>query len=234
MKALLLSNSTNYGEEYLSKGKDVIARFVGDRKRILFIPYAGVTVSYDDYTNKVSEVLTPFDIEVVGIHQFDNAREAVENADVIAVGGGNTFRLLEQLYVNELVDAIQQRVADGALYIGWSAGSNVAGETICTTNDMPIVEPLSFRSLGLIPYQINPHYTEATVANHGGESRKARLLEYIALNDSDVLCLPEGTWLEVSGDEIQYVGAENMTVYQHPDKVISMSQNDTKDYFKKD
>ena len=234
MKALLLSNSTNYGEAYLSRGKDVIATFVGEKKRILFIPYAGVTISYDEYTNKVQDVLEPFGIEVVGIHQFDNAREAVESADVIAVGGGNTFRLLEQLYVQELVDAIQQRVKEGAYYIGWSAGSNIAGTTICTTNDMPIVEPLSFRSIGLIPYQINPHYTEASVANHGGETRKARLLEYVALTDSDVVCLPEGTWLELSKNGIAYFGGEGMTVYQNPDRVICLNQEETIEYFKKD
>ena len=214
MEALLLSNSTNFGNQYMEHAHEVIAQFLGDVKEVLFVPYAGVTVTYDAYTATVQQALKQHDIRVISIHQVEDPSEAIKRAKAIAVGGGNTFRLVEQLYANNVMQAIYDAVQNGAKYIGWSAGSNVAGPTLCTTNDMPIVEPPSFSCLNLVPFQINPHYSEATIPNHGGESRVARIQEYVTINSRDVVCLPEGSWLEISGDKIGYFGNDAMKVYR--------------------
>ena len=225
MNLLLLSNSTNYGASYLAHAKSVIADFLGDVKEVLFIPYAGVTIGYEEYTQKVDEALSPFGIRVKAISSFEDPLEAVRNANSIAVGGGNTFRLLQQLYNNDLVVAIQNKVRNGCPYIGWSAGSNVAGPSICTTNDMPIVEPRSFNALNLFPFQINPHYSEAVIPNHGGESRRARIEEYIVLNETPVVCLPEGSWVAASQAGYSFKGGDEMTVYKSPNirEVLTVS-----------
>ena len=205
---LLLSNSTLPGSPYLQWALSDLSEFLsGDRRQMVFIPYAGVTVSYDEYTQRVNDALEGIDKSVRGIHTFENPRKALESADGILVGGGNTFELLRQLYENELMDEIRKCVSRGVPYVGWSAGSNVAGASIGTTNDMPISFPESFDALGLVPYQINPHYTEATLPNHGGESRLQRLMEFLEKNQgSEVYCLPEGTYLRVENGKTQYSG----------------------------
>ncbi|MCB9262784.1 MAG: dipeptidase PepE [Flavobacteriales bacterium] len=230
MNLLLLSNSTNYGEPYLNHAKTIIDQFVQGNKKILFVPYAGVTISYDEYTQKVRTTLAEFGIEVVGIHTLENKVEAIQNADVIAVGGGNTFRLLQMLYDLELIEPIKKAVKHGAIYIGWSAGSNIAGKTICTTNDMPIVEPKSFNALNLIPFQINPHYSEKTIPNHGGESRMDRLKEFILLSKTEVICLPEGSYLEMNNIGLSYVGNEDMKIYQHPNNIKTFNEKQANQY----
>jgi dipeptidase E len=232
MNALLLSNSTNFGQSYMSHAKQVVADFLGTKKQVLFIPYAGVTVSYDAYTETVQKALGDHGIQVVGIHTCDNPLEAIQNAEAIVIGGGNTFRLLQQLQEKQLLDPIRESVQHGIPYVGWSAGSNVAGPTLCTTNDMPIVEPSSFECLNLVPYQINPHYSEGTIANHGGESRKARLMEYITLNHTDVICLPESSWLKIQNGQTTYHGLGTMKVYRHPDEVLDFESNVADSYFK--
>jgi len=139
----------------------------------------------------------------------------VENAELIAVGGGNTFRLLEQLYEKELMDLLRLRVKEGVRYVGWSAGSNMAGLSIRTTNDMPIVEPESFDALALLPFQINPHYTEATIPDHGGETRAQRLGEFLELNKTTkVVALPEGTALQLKEGELSLLG-ERMKLFSY-------------------
>lgn len=174
----------------------VLGSFLKNCSNIVFVPYAGVTVSWDDYEKKVQQVLSALSLEVRSVHHLQDPAKAIENADAILVGGGNTFRLLQLLQQNKLITAIRERVESGVRYVGWSAGSNVAGKTICTTNDMPIVQPESFNALGLVPFQINPHFTEARLPNHGGETRTDRLKEYLELNrEGRVVCLPEGTWL---------------------------------------
>lgn len=208
MNLLLLSNSTIPGQPYLDWPKRIISRFLGEHKKALFIPYAAVTFSYDEYEAMVKKALSEVGVEVTSIHHFDNAEAAVISAEAILVGGGNSFKLLEQLYTNNIVEAIRKKVDENTPYIGWSAGSNVACKTIKTTNDMPIVEPPTFDALQLIDLQINPHYTEQTIAGHGGESRLERLLEYSAINTTPVLCLPEGTALKVEGDEWSLISSE--------------------------
>jgi dipeptidase E len=232
MDALLLSNSTNFGASYMEHAKDAIAAFLGDIKEILFVPYAGVTVSYDDYTKTVQKALAIHDIKVLGIHSVTNPQEAIKQAKAIAIGGGNTFRLVERLQNLKLMELIHDEVNSGTAFIGWSAGSNVAGPTLCTTNDMPIIEPPSFQCLGLVPYQINPHYSEATIANHGGESRKARLMEYITLSQTDVVCLPEGSWINIDKGVSSYHGEQPMKVYRGPNQVLYFEPTEANSYFK--
>jgi dipeptidase E len=208
VRLLLLSNSTNYGEEYMQWCKSTIAFFLGKATgKLIFIPYAAVGFSYDEYTAKVNKALAHHSLEVNGIHTFKNKSEALENASAILVGGGNTFHLLKKLQEHKLDEVIQHTIKKGTPYVGWSAGSNITSPTICTTNDMPIVEPLSFNALKLVPYQINPHYTEATIENHGGESRKQRLFEYLAANPKQrVVCLPESSYLLVEDENHLYQG----------------------------
>jgi dipeptidase E len=145
---------------------------------------------------------------VKGIHRFDDPVKAIQEAEAILVGGGNTFHLLRELYQNKLMDVIRERTKAGVPYIGWSAGSNVACQSIRTTNDMPIVEPSSFDALQLVPIQINPHYTEQTIEGHGGESRLQRLQEYASINEVPVLCLPEGCALKRDGEHYKLISSE--------------------------
>jgi dipeptidase E len=220
MELLLLSNSTNYGQSYMEHAKKEVQSFLKSADNIVFIPYAGVTIDYNTYTAKVKGSLPELADKIRGIHTFDHPRDAIKNADAVAVGGGNTFHLLHELYRHDLIDLIKEKVASGMKYVGWSAGSNVAGLTICTTNDMPIIEPPSFRALQLIPFQINPHYTEESIPNHGGETRADRILEYVKLpTSSEVLCLPEGTWIRRTGEEYILGNSAEIKVFSHPDKV---------------
>lgn len=207
-RLLLLSNSTNYGEEYLRWPLSVIRDFLGARiRRVLFIPFAGVRMTYDDYAERVRGRFLEIGYELDSIHEARDAREAVEAAEVLAVGGGNTFHLLRGLYEANVLEAIAARVQGGMPYVGWSAGSNVASPTIRTTNDMPIVEPPSFKALSLVPFQINPHYTDERIPNHNGETREERLLEFAEANPGVyVVGLREGSALRIEGGEITLLG----------------------------
>ncbi len=215
-RLLLLSNSTNFGEEYLEYPQSAIQSFLGKEvKEVLFVPYAAVGFSYDDYTAKVVAPLEKIGYQVTGIHTTDDPKQAVQDAEVLAIGGGNTFALLDLLYQHDLLEVIRERVGRGMPFMGWSAGSNVAGTTISTTNDMPIVEPPSFKALNLVPFQINPHYTEATLPNYGGETRKDRINEYIAINPNmKVIGVPEGNILEVINDQVRLIGDGEVKVFE--------------------
>ncbi|BDD10144.1 peptidase E [Fulvitalea axinellae] len=223
-KLLLLSNSTNPGEDYLDWPKDYLADFMsGEFKNIVFVPYAGITISYDEYTERLNGALGKIGLKATGIHEATDPVKAIQNADAIFVGGGNTFELLSQLYKNKLVEPIREKLNSGTPYVGWSAGSNMACPTVKTTNDMPITFPPSFDALSLIPFQINPHYTEATLPNHGGETRKMRLAEYLEINqDSTVVCLPEGTLLHVEGETMVYKGKKEGKVltYGNEERIL--------------
>ena len=208
MQLLLLSNSTNYGESYMQWCKSTIASFVKDNSQnIVFISYAAASFPFTEYSDKVNEALQEVNLQVKGIESFENPKEAILNASAIFVGGGNTFHLIKLLQDNNLVDAIREKVLKGTPYVGWSAGSNIASPSICTTNDMPIVEPQSFNALNLIPLQINPHYTEETLPNHGGETRKQRLQEFLFVNrKSKVVCIPEAAYLTLNNGKLSYSG----------------------------
>ena len=217
MDLLLLSNSTNFGEEYLSYPRHAIKDFLGNtRDNIIFIPYAGVTFSWDDYTDKVNVAMAEIGVKVSGVHSSDIPVKSIKEAEAIMVGGGNSFNLLSELYKNDLVKAIQEKVSSGTPYIGWSAGSNMACPTLKTTNDMPIVEPPSFEALNLIPFQINPHYTEAVIPNHGGESRELRIMEFIEANkEMLVLGLPEGMIIQLKNGRYDLIGGKKVKIFKY-------------------
>ncbi len=234
MKLLLISNSTNFGEPYLAWCQTQIEFFcqqnnVGAKSNIVFIPFAGVNIagnaypkSYDAYEQRVKNAFLKWGFENINsIHKATNKIEAIQNADCIIVGGGNTFHLVAELHNFDLINAIAEKVKNGTPYIGWSAGSNVACPTLCTTNDMPIVEPKSFKALNLVPFQINPHYLDPTpeidkMIKHGGETRQDRLNEYLAVNqNTTVVGLREACALWVDGQKMLLRGGKKMIIFHY-------------------
>ena len=215
LRLLLLSNSKNYGRVYLEHAEAAIKDFLGSGvQRLLFVPYAAVSVSQDDYAAAVGMRFGELGYGVESVHRQTDPVAAVARAQAIVVGGGNTFQLLKRLHDTGLLEAIRARVRSGVPYLGWSAGANLAGPSIRTTNDMPIVQPPSFEALRLVPFQINPHYTDQRIANHGGESRAERLLEFITLNPGvPVVGLREGSLLRVEGGALELLGAEPARVF---------------------
>jgi len=217
MRLLLLSNSTNPGEEYLGYSKSIIQNFLSDHAdSILFIPYAGVSIAWEDYTNQVNEALYEYGIQVKPVYHTKNPKKLFQNASAVMVGGGNSFQLLKQLQDLELMEVIRNCIKEGIPYVGWSAGANIACPSLKTTNDMPILEPHSFQSLGLVHFQINPHYTEEVLPNHGGESRPMRIEEYTKVNPgSKVIGLPEGMMLQNSGRYFNLIGEKGCKIFQY-------------------
>jgi dipeptidase E len=215
LRLLLLSNSKNYGGEYLAHAEDAIKAFLGpDVREVLFVPFAGVRISFDAYTAAVRERFAGLGYDIRSVHEAADAAAAVEEAQAIAVGGGNTFHLLATLYDRQLLEPIRSRVHAGIPYLGWSAGSNVTCPTIKTTNDMPIAEPSSFEALGFVPFQINPHYTDTPVPQHGGETRAERLLEFVEANPTiPVIGLREGSILRLEGATLSLLGDKPARVF---------------------
>jgi dipeptidase E len=216
MRLLLISNSTNAGEAYLDYPKNDIREFLGNKPvKALFIPYAGVTVSFDDYAKKVSTRFREIGHDIDSIHLHKDPVKAVNEAEVIVIGGGNTFQLLKMIQDNGLIEPIRKKVLGGTPYIGWSAGSNMACPTIRTTNDMPILEPTTFNALGLVKFQINPHYLDANPEGHAGETREARIEEFIQVNPGVyVVGLREGTMLLIENGEISMIGPRKARIFQ--------------------
>ncbi|MDB5848291.1 MAG: dipeptidase [Rhodoferax sp.] len=224
MNLLLLSNSRSPDGGYLTHARDAIAEIAGARRQAVFVPYAGVTIGWDDYTQRVAETFAPLGIGVQSVHQADDARALVRQAEIIVVGGGNTFNLLKCCRAAGLLPLIAAQVWAGAAYIGWSAGANLAGPTICTTNDMPIVDPGGFDALGLVPFQLNPHYTNALPAGHQGETRDQRLAEFLVANpQARVIGLPEGDWLRVDGTDVQLRGPWPAKIFEAGQDVRSVA-----------
>lgn len=202
---LMLSSSRMGDEDYLMHARAFIYDHLKNIKTVVFIPYAGVTVGWDDFVEKVQEALP--DIDIQGVHTFSDPVKAIEEAEAVLVGGGNTFNLLYQLYQNNLIEPLQQRVSEGLPYIGWSAGSNICGSSIRTTNDMPIVEPPSFAALNILPCQLNPHYTDYQPPNHNGETRDDRLFEFTRINpETPVLAIREGSALKLTDGKMTLLG----------------------------
>lgn len=216
MRLLLISNSTNPGEPYLDYPKMKIRDFLGkDPVKALFIPYAAVTFSYDQYEEKVSERFREIGHDIVSIHHFDNPVKAVMEANAIVVGGGNTWMLLKMILDKKLTGPVREKVLSGIPYIGWSAGSNMACPTIRTTNDMPVAEPESFFAFNLIPFQINPHYLDANPEGHAGETREQRIEEFIEVNPGlFVAGLREGTMLIREDDTLRLYGNRNIRIFR--------------------
>lgn len=208
MKLLLFSNSTNFGEPYFEFPIPFIKSFLQEKAyNCLFFPYAGVTISWDEYENRIRDRFSALGHKLTSVHRSKSYIKAIEEAEVIVVGGGNTFNLLHHLHSFNLIEPIRRKVLQGTPFIGWSAGSNVACPTICTTNDMPIIQPPSFNALNLVPFQINPHYTDAVILNHGGETREARILEYLEINrDKKVIGLREGSLIQYEEQKAELLG----------------------------
>ncbi|CAL2063149.1 dipeptidase PepE [Tenacibaculum sp. 190524A05c] len=209
MKRLIVaSTSTVHGSGYLEYLLPELTVFFSNIETILFIPYARPGgISYSEYTSKAKEAFAKINIEVKGIHEFDNPKEAISEAKAFFTGGGNTFELVNQLYKNDVIDILRSRVESGIPYLGTSAGSNICGITMMNTNDMPIVYPPSFDTMGLIPFNINAHYLDPDPSSkHMGETRETRIKEFHVFNETPVLGLREGSWLEVSNDEIKLKG----------------------------
>jgi dipeptidase E len=228
MRLLLISNSTNAGEEYLSYPMGNIKQFLGLKPvKALFIPYAAVTFSFDVYEEKVKTRFREIGHDIVSIHHFADPVRAVEEAEAIVVGGGNTWQLLKMVQDNGLISPITAKVIAGTPYIGWSAGSNLACPTIRTTNDMAIVEPESFNSFGLIPFQINPHYLDANPAGHAGETREQRIQEFIEINPGlYVLGLREGTMLLIEEGKMKLIGPRKARIFLRGNVPAEMGETD--------
>ena len=217
MKNLLIaSTSTLHGGEYLGYLMPSLEMHFKKCDEILFIPYARPGgLSHDDYTQKVGDAFKAINKTVHGIHTFSDPVAAVKNAKAIFTGGGNTFLLVSQLYKNKIMSVIADTVNNGVPYLGSSAGSNIAGLTMQTTNDMPIVYPPDFRTLALLPFNLNPHYLDADLqSKHMGETRETRIREFHHFNTIPVLGLREGSWLDVKGREILLKGGVSARLFR--------------------
>jgi len=228
MNLLLIFNSTIAGEAYLDYPKHDIANFLGKEKvKCLFIPYAGVTVSFDDYEAKVKSRFNEVGHDVVSIHHFDDPVKAVEDAEAIVVGGGSTWQLLRMIHDYKLTEPIRNKVLGGTKFMGWSAGSNLACPTIKTTNDMPIIDPLGFDALNLVPFQINPHYLDANPDGHGGETREQRITEFLVVNQSTtVVGLREGCMFTFIDGKIGYIGPKPLRIFKYGKEPYEVQPNE--------
>lgn len=213
MHLLLISNSTQHGGGYLDHCAEEIMDFLGESRDLIFVPYA--VADWDGYTIKTRERYAAMNVRVTGIHEYEDKAVALTACPALHIGGGNTFRLLKKLYEENLLDAIRARVHQGMRYIGASAGTNVATVSIRTTNDMPIVYPPTFDALGLVPFNINPHYVDADPnSTHKGETREQRILEFHEENDVPVVGLREGTMLRVDGNSVQLKGLYSARIFK--------------------
>lgn len=224
-RLLLISNSTLFGGGFLDHAQAEVRDFLGDIDRVLFLPFA--LHDRHAYAQKVRERMALMGYEVASLHNAANKRQALADTQSIFIGGGNTFRLLKALYDYDLIDVIRERVQAGMPYIGSSAGANVAAPTIKTTNDMPIVEPPSFNALGLVPFQINPHYVDTDPdSKHMGETREERILQFQEDNDTTVVGLREGAMLRIEGGTTTLKGSSGARIFRQgrtPEEVMPVS-----------
>jgi|TARA_Y100000385_G_scaffold110562_1_gene114755 dipeptidase E len=216
-KLIVASTSTIHGSGYLDYLLDKLTLFFQFTETILFIPYARPSgLSHDAYTEIVQKAFKKIDKNIVGIHQFENPKKALLEAKGIFVGGGNSFVLLDELYKNDVFDTLKSVIQSGTPYLGTSAGSNICGKTIGTSNDMPIVHPPSFDALSIIPFNINPHYLDPNPkSKHMGETRETRIKEFHFFNSQSVVGLREGSFLEVSGERITLKGPLKARIFEY-------------------
>jgi dipeptidase E len=226
-RVILASTSTLYNSDYLDYLLPTLRNHFKDCKTLLFIPYARPSgISYNDYTEKVSLAFAKINITVKGIHEYKNPIEAIQKAEAIFTGGGNTFLLVSQIYKNNLMPILKNTIEAGTPYLGTSAGSNIGGVTMNTTNDMPIVLPESFNTLGLIPFNLNPHFLDAnTQSTHMGETRETRINEFHTISTIPVLGLREGSWLEISGGNIILKGDLTAKLFRQNEMAIELETN---------
>jgi len=223
-KMIIASTSTVHGSEYLSYLLPVLKEHFKSVETLLFVPYARPSgITYDAYTAIVKKGFSNIGIYVKGIHEFDNPIGALKNAEGIFTGGGNTFELVNQLYKNNVLSTLKEVIESGTPYLGTSAGSNICGVSMMNTNDMPIVYPPSFKTMACIPFNINAHYLDPIVGNtHMGETRETRIKEYHVFNETPVLGLREGSWLEVLGDTITLKGNFTARLFEKDKKPVEL------------
>lgn len=231
-KMFIASTSTIHGSSYLEYIVPELKLFFKGIKALVFIPYARPGgISYDVYTKIAKEAFSKLNIDVKGIHEFENPIEGIKRAQGIFVGGGNTFELVSKLYVHGLVEVIKEVVENGTPYFGTSAGSNITGPTMKTTNDMPIVYPLSFDTLNLINFNLNPHYLGPDPnSTHKGETRETRIKEFHQFNDTPVLGLREGSWLAVDGNRVVLKGTLSARLFLKDKTPVEISSNSDLSY----
>ncbi len=227
-RILLISNSTLYGSGFLDHAETEIRDFLGNVSCLLFVPFA--LADQNGYVSKARERFAGMGYRLDSLHEASDMQQAVKSAEAIFIGGGNTFRLLKRLYDFELLPAIRARVENGMPYIGSSAGSNVAGPTIKTTNDMPIVEPASFDALGLVSFQINPHYLDSDPdTTHMGETREERIVQFLEENETPVVGLREGAMVRVENGVCELKGSSGARVFRKgkpPVEIVPSSRLD--------
>ena len=208
MNAILASTSTLHSQDYLEYLIPHLPKLYKDVAEVIFIPYARPGgISLDEYTLRAKEAFAKADIKIKGVHEFEDPEKAIQNSEGVFTGGGNTFLLVSELYRNRVMAVLKQKIKSGTPYMGTSAGTNIGGLIMQTTNDMPIVYPPSFQTLGLVPFNINPHYLDPDPdTKHKGETRETRIKEFHNLNSPPVLGLREGSWLELSGNKVTLKG----------------------------
>lgn len=216
MNIILASTSTIYGGKYLDYLTNELLKLYQNIDEILFIPYARPNgMTHDEYTQVARNYFANLNIKVKGIHELSNEKEAILNAKAYFTGGGNTFLLVKNLHDKGLISLLKKEVENGKPYLGTSAGSNIGGLNMKTTNDMPIVYPPSFECMGLVPFNINPHYLDPTPElKHNGETRETRILEFLSQNDEKVIGLREGNWIRVIGNKITIEGSRETRIFE--------------------
>ena len=226
-RMIIASTSTLHGGESLDYLSDQLTVLYKNTEEILFISYARPSgISHENYTARLAKIFLKLNKKLIGIHQFKDPAKAVQQAQGVFVGGGNTFLLVSQLYKNNIMQLLRETVLEGTPYLGTSAGSNICGLTMQTTNDMPIVYPPSFKTLGLVPFNINPHYMDPdTSSSHMGETRETRIKEYHAFNSPPVIGLREGSWLEVEGNLIKLRGQLSARVFEQSKTAYELATN---------
>jgi dipeptidase E len=234
-RLLLISNSTQYGSNYLDHCEDEIIKFLSNINIVLFIPYARPSgMKYEEYTKITYDRFKDMGYKIEGIHEYSNPKNAIKNADAIFIGGGNTFVLLNELYKKDLLKIIYKKTMDGMLYIGSSAGTNVACKSIKTTNDMPIVYPPSFKALNLVPFNINPHYIDVSPnGKHMGETRETRIREFHHYNNEYVVGLREGSMLLIDNNSIWLKGKNNAIIFGKNQNPINYKTGENLDFLLK-
>jgi len=225
LRILLVSNSTLHGRGYLDHVEEEIRDLLGAARQILFFPYA--LHDRDGYAAKARERFAAMGYELTSAHSAADPRKAVAGADAIFIGGGNTFRLLKALPDLELLEPIRQRIRSVAPYIGSSAGSNVAGPTIKTTKDMPIVQPRSFDALGLVPFQISPHFQDPDPnSKHMGETQEERIIQFLEENETPVLGMREGAWVRVENGSVMLRGSRGARIFRRDKEPVEAVTGD--------
>jgi dipeptidase E len=225
MRILLISNSTIHGRGYLDHAENEIRDFLGAAKNVLFFPFA--LHDRDGYAAKASARFAAMGYEMISAHHATDPEKAVAETDAIFIGGGNTFRLVKALQDLGFIDLIRRRVGGGAPYIGSSAGSNVAGPTIKTTKDMPIVQPRSFDSLGLVPFQISPHFQDPDPnSTHMGETQEERILQFLEENETPVLGMREGAWVRAEEGRVVLGGTRGARIFRRGESPVEKTTGD--------